>query len=77
MGSGCIAQRIVDLGTCWKLSASRPVRFTPMEIVAGTHWIGGRVSPRKGLDFMKRSKILALPGLVLGPLGRPASGQWL
>jgi hypothetical protein len=30
-------------------SASRPGRFTP-----GTHWIGGWVGPRAGLDDMER-----------------------
>jgi hypothetical protein len=31
-------------------SASRPGRFTPGEKAAGTHWIGGWVGPRAGLD---------------------------
>jgi hypothetical protein len=31
-------------------SASRAWRFTPEEIASGTHWIGGRVGPRAGLD---------------------------
>jgi len=31
-------------------SASRPVRFTPRERAAGTHWIGGWVGPRACLD---------------------------
>jgi hypothetical protein len=30
-------------------SASRPRRFTP-----GTHWIGGWVGPRAGLDDMEK-----------------------
>jgi hypothetical protein len=30
-------------------SASRPGRFTP-----GTHWIGGWVGPRAGLDNVKK-----------------------
>jgi hypothetical protein len=47
-------------------SASRPGRFTP-----GTHWIGGWVGPRTGLD-VERRKILLLPGIELRPLGRPA-----
>jgi hypothetical protein len=33
--------------------ASRPCRFTPGERAPGTHWIGGRVDPRAGLDDMK------------------------
>jgi hypothetical protein len=35
-------------------SASRPVRFTPGEKVSGTHWIGGWVGPRAGLDYMEK-----------------------
>jgi hypothetical protein len=31
-------------------SASRPGRFTPGERAPGTHWIGGWVDPRAGLD---------------------------
>jgi hypothetical protein len=45
-------------GVCW--SASRLGRFTP-----GTHWIGGCVDPRAGLDDMEKSKLLPLPGLEL------------
>jgi hypothetical protein len=30
--------------------ASRPCRFTPGERAPGTHWIGGCVGPRAGLD---------------------------
>jgi hypothetical protein len=35
-------------------SASRPCRFTPGEIAPGTHWIGGWVGPRVGLDDMEK-----------------------
>jgi hypothetical protein len=31
-------------------SASRPGRFTHGERVPGTHWIGGWVNPKAGLD---------------------------
>jgi hypothetical protein len=31
-------------------SASRPIRFTPREIVPSTHCIGGWVGPRASLD---------------------------
>jgi hypothetical protein len=41
-------------------SASRPCRFTP-----GTHFIGGLVDPRAGLDDMEKWKFLTLPGLEL------------
>jgi hypothetical protein len=48
-------------------SATRPGRFIP-----GTHWIGGWVGPRAGLDDMEKRKFLTLPGLEFRPLGRPA-----
>jgi hypothetical protein len=41
-------------------SASGPRRFT-----AGTHWIGGWVGPRTGLDDVEGRKIFSLPGLEL------------
>jgi hypothetical protein len=41
-------------------SASRPGRFTPGETANGTHWIGGWVDPRAGLDAVE--KILDLTG---------------
>jgi hypothetical protein len=39
-------------------SASRPCRLTP-----GTHWIGGWVDPRAGLDDLEKRKLLTLRGL--------------
>jgi hypothetical protein len=56
-------------------SASRPDRFTPGERAPGTHWIGGWVNPRPGLDDVEKRKFLSLPGLELRPLGRPARTQ--
>jgi hypothetical protein len=61
MGNGCIDPRILDIGT----SLKRVVSFTPRPLYARgniqprTHWIGGWVSPRAGLDTGKR-KSLAL-----------------
>jgi hypothetical protein len=57
-------------------SASRPGRFTSGERAPGTHWIGGWVNPRTGLNDVKR-KCLTLPGLELRSLGRPACNQSL
>jgi hypothetical protein len=37
-------------------SASRPGRFTSGERAPGTHWIGGWVGPRAGLDEVERGK---------------------
>jgi hypothetical protein len=46
-------------------SASRPGCFTPGKRALGTHWIGGWVYPRAGLDDMEKRKFLTLPGLEL------------
>jgi hypothetical protein len=53
-------------------SASRPGRVT-----RGSHWIGGWVGPRAGLDGMEKRKFLTQSGLELRPLGRPARSQSL
>jgi hypothetical protein len=54
-----------------------PARFTPGERAPGTHWIGGWVGPRAGLDDVEKRKFLTLPGLELRLLGRPARSQSL
>jgi hypothetical protein len=46
-------------------SASHSDRFTPGERAAGTHWIGGWVGLRTGLDDVEKRKISPLPGLEL------------
>jgi hypothetical protein len=51
-------------------SASLPSRFTPGERAADTHWIGGWVDPRAGLDDVEKRKFLALPWLEIRPLSR-------
>jgi hypothetical protein len=61
------------LGTSWRWVVS----FTPWERAPGTHWIGGWVGPRTGVDEMERRKILPLLGLALQPLGHPARSQSL
>jgi hypothetical protein len=58
-------------------SSSRSGRFTPGERAPGTHWIGGWVGPKAGLDDMEKRKFLPLLGLELPPLGRPARSQSL
>jgi hypothetical protein len=35
-------------------SASRPCRFTPRVKAPSTHWIGGWVGPRAGLDDVEK-----------------------
>jgi hypothetical protein len=38
-------------------SASHPGRFTSWERAPGTHWTGGWVGPRAGLDIVEKRKI--------------------
>jgi hypothetical protein len=63
------------LGGEW--SASQPVRFTPEGRAPGTHWVGGWVGPRIGLDDLGNRKILPLAGLEIRPLCSPALSQSL
>jgi hypothetical protein len=49
----------------------------PGERVPSTHWIGGWVGPRAGLDYMEKWKFLPPPGLELWLLYRPARSQSL
>jgi hypothetical protein len=58
-GCGGIAPRILNLST-------RVVNFTPEVIAPGTHWIGGWVVPRAGLDTVTKRK---------NPLIAPAGNQ--
>jgi hypothetical protein len=54
MGSGGIALPFLTLaldGGEW--SVSRPRRFTLEKNATGTHWIGGWVGPRAGLDAVE------------------------
>jgi hypothetical protein len=63
--------REINYGSC--ISASRPGRFTPREIVSYTHWIGGWVGPRTGLDVVEKRNILAPAGnptLAIQPVAR-------
>jgi hypothetical protein len=48
-------------------SVTRPDRFTARERGPGTHWTGGWVGPRNGLDDVERRQISLLPGLELRP----------
>jgi hypothetical protein len=58
------------VGSEW--SASLPGSFA-----TGTHWIGGWVGPRAGLDDVEKRKFLTLQGLELRPFGCPARSQSL
>jgi hypothetical protein len=66
---------LAAVGSEW--SATRPGRFIPGEKDTGTHWIGGWVGPRTGLDEVEKRKFLTLSGLELRPLCRPAHKQSL
>jgi hypothetical protein len=52
--------------------ASRLCLSTPGERAPGTHWIGGWVGPRTGLDDVEKRKFLTFPGL-LTPTNRSSS----
>jgi hypothetical protein len=54
-----------------------PAALPPGKKATGTHWVGGWVDPRAGLDDVEKRKILTLPGLELRSLGRPARNQSL
>jgi hypothetical protein len=58
-------------------SPSYPCRFTPGERAPGTHWIGGWMGARAGLDDVEKRQFLTLPGLELLSIGRPARSQSL
>jgi hypothetical protein len=49
---------------------SRPGRFTPGETAPGTHWIGGWVGPRAGLDRVEQRTNLFLPVTIATELFR-------
>jgi hypothetical protein len=53
------------------------VSFTPGERAPGTHWIGGWVNPRAGVDYLEKRKFLSLPGLELRPLSHRARRESL
>jgi hypothetical protein len=54
-------------------SASRPGRITPGERDLCTHWIGGWVDPRSGLDDVEKRKFnikVSLKGIGWADVGR-------
>jgi hypothetical protein len=52
-------------------STLRPSRFTPGDRAPGTHWIGGWVGPRAGLDDVKKRKFS-----VVQPVGCAIPRTW-
>jgi hypothetical protein len=45
-----------------------PGRFTPGEITPGTHWIGGWVGPRAGLDAVEKINVAPVGNRTLAAL---------
>jgi hypothetical protein len=71
---------ILNLGSrwLWVVSITPRSSFSPRERIPGTHWTGGSVGPRAGLDKEARGKILSpLPGIETRSPGRPARSQTL
>jgi hypothetical protein len=57
MGSGYIGPHFLDLGTSWRCVVSfTPLPLYPRARLLGTHWIGGWLGPRFGLDNMEKRK---------------------
>jgi hypothetical protein len=56
MGSRGLAPPFLTSALDGEWSASRPDLFTPGERALGTHWTGGWVGPRAGLDAVEREK---------------------
>jgi hypothetical protein len=59
MGNGGLAPPFLTLaldGCEW--SVSRPGCFIPREIAAGTHWVGGWVGPRTGMNAVEKREYL-------------------
>jgi hypothetical protein len=55
-----------------------PAALCPGERTPGTHWTGGWVGPRAGLDTKARGKILLpLPGIESPSPDRPVRSQTL
>jgi hypothetical protein len=57
MGERRHSSTTLDLGARWRWSGSRPGRFSPGVRAPGTHWIGGWVGSRAGLDTVEYRKI--------------------
>jgi len=48
------------------VTASRPGRFTTVVRAPGTHWIGGWMGPRAGLEAVARGKNPLIPPGIYG-----------
>jgi hypothetical protein len=78
MGGGYIDPHFLDLGTSWRRVVSfMPLPLYPRERDPGTHFIGGWVDPRAGLDDMEKWKFLPYRDSNSPLPGRPARSQSL
>jgi hypothetical protein len=50
--------------------------YTPAR-VPGTHWVGGWVGPRTGLEAAEKTKFLTLPGLELRLAVQPVASRYI
>jgi hypothetical protein len=73
-GYACIEPRFLDLDTSWCGQLQAQATLPPGERAPGTHWTGGWVGPRTGLDELE--KIVNHTGtrnsnpFVIQPVGR-------
>jgi hypothetical protein len=57
-GSRCIDPRFLDTRISWRLVVNFTARaLYSRERAPGTHWIGGWVGPRTGLDDMEKKRV--------------------
>jgi hypothetical protein len=64
--SECVDPCFLGLSTSWKWVISfMPRPLYPGERALGTHWMGGWVGPRAGLDDMGKWKFLTILGVEL------------
>jgi hypothetical protein len=65
-GSEDTAPRNLHLGTSWRVMVSFTNRpLYPRERDPGTHWIGGCIGPRAGLDAVVKRKIPSPSKIIL------------
>jgi len=64
MGSGCIVPHILTLAPDGaECSASCPTHFTHRLRAPGTHWIGGWMGSRVGMDVVAKCSLTVLMGV--------------
>jgi hypothetical protein len=56
-------------------SASSPCRFNSRERAPGTHWIGGSVGPRAGLDAVDKKNLVPVGNRL--PIFQPITRRYI